>query len=99
VFGEQLIGKSENVSKLSNVLAFKTITAIHRSITIIIAILHHHSYTVTALTRNYRLIGGQTPLKRFCPIRGATFFSTCASIVEKGLPGCKKILRDSPVLA
>ena len=32
-------------------------------------------------------------------MRGAVFFSTCASIGDEGLSGRKKILRDSPVLA
>jgi hypothetical protein len=60
--------------------------------------LHLHSFTVTAQTRHHRSIGGQTPLRRFCSTRGAVFFSTSASIGDKGLPGWKKGLRDFPAL-
>ena len=44
--------------------------------------LHRHRPDQTPLVDRW-----PTRLRRFCPMRGAVFFSTCASIGDKGLSG------------
>jgi hypothetical protein len=50
-------------------------------------LVHHHSMSVTVQTRHHRSIGGQDSLRRLCPMRGAAFFSTCASSGDTDLSG------------